>query len=73
MNEMIHVFNDDWWPTVRGWNNSLSEKWMLKYTTSGFPFLRGFPSHEWNDIRVLTMIGGQLYEGEKIRFPKNEG
>ena len=27
---------------------SLSEKWVQKYTTLGFPFIRGFPSHEWN-------------------------
>ena len=45
---------------------------VLSYPTSGFPFTRGFPSHEWNDIRLLTMIAGQLYEGEKFRFLKNE-
>ena len=36
------------------------------------PFIRGFPSHEWNDTRLLTMIVGQLYEGEKFRFLQNE-
>ena len=29
--------------------------------------------YEWNDTRVLTMIGGKLYEGEKFRFLKSEG
>ena len=48
------------------------KKWMVYYTTLGFPFIRGFPSHEWNDTRLLTMIAGQLYEGEKLRFLKNE-
>ena len=43
----------------------------VKYTTSGFPFIRGFPSHEWNDTRLLKMIGGQLYECEKFRFQKS--
>ena len=66
------AFNDDCRPSVRGWKVSLSEKWMVKYTTSGFPFIRGFLSHEWNDTRLLTMIGSQLYEGEKFCFLKSE-
>ena len=36
------------------------KKWMVYYTTLGFPFIRGFPSHEWSDTRVLTLIGDQL-------------
>ena len=65
-------FNDDRWPTIRVSKSSLSEKWVLNYTTSGFPFLKGFPSHEWNETRRLAMIGGQLYECEKFRFLKSE-
>ena len=65
-------FNDDCRPTVLGWTVSLCEKWMVKYTTSGFPFIRGFLSHEWNDTRLLTMIGGQVYDGKKFRFLKSE-
>ena len=29
--------------------DSPSEKLVLKYTTLGFPFIMGFPSHEWNE------------------------
>ena len=47
------------------------KKWMVNYTTLGFPVIRGFPSHEWNETRPLTMIAGQLYEGEKLRFLKS--
>ena len=36
-----------------------SEKLVLNYTTLGFPIIRGFPSHEWNDTHALTMTGGQ--------------
>ena len=42
-------FNDDCWPTIQVWKDSLSEKLVLKYATLGFPFIRGFPSHEWNE------------------------
>ena len=45
-------FNDDCWQTVRVSKVSLSEKWMLNYTTSGFPFIKGFRSHEWYDTRL---------------------
>ena len=65
-------FNDDCRPTVRVWKVSPSEKWMVNYTTSGFPFIRGFPSHEWYDTHPLTMIASQLYEDEKFRFLKSE-
>ena len=37
------------------WKDSLSEKWLLIYTTLGFPFIRGFPSHEWNETHPLTV------------------
>ena len=70
MNEMIHVFYE--WNDTRvltmiggqlyeGKKVSLSEKWMVNYTTSGFPFIRGFPSHEWNKIRPLTICAGLLH------------
>ena len=43
------------------WKVSLSEKLVFKYTTLGLPFIRGFPSHEWNETHPLTMTGDQLY------------
>ena len=52
---------DDCWPTIQVWKDSLSEKWVLKYATLGFPFIRGFPSHEWNDTHSLSMTGIQVY------------
>ena len=58
-------FNDDWWPNIRGWKVSLSEKWMLNYTTLGFPFIRGFPSHERNETLLSTMTASQVYPCEK--------
>ena len=53
--------NDDCWPTILVWKDSLSEKWVLKYATLGFSFIRGLPSHEWNDTLPLTTTAGQLY------------
>ena len=44
---------------------------MLNYEILGFPFIRGFPSHEWNDTRRLTMIGGHVYECEMFHFLKS--
>ena len=34
--------------------------------------LRGFPAHEWNETRPLTMIGSQLYECGNFCFLKSE-
>ena len=51
---------------------SLSEKWMLNYATLGFPFIRGFPSHEWNETHPLTTTAGQVYECEKFNFLNSE-
>ena len=34
---------------IQVWKDSLSEKLVLKYATLGFPFITGFPSHEWNE------------------------
>ena len=65
-------FDDDSWPSVRLWKYSLSEKCVLKYATLGFPFIRGFPSHEWNDTHPLTMAACQVYASEKFRFLKSE-
>ena len=59
--EKFHSFNDDSWSSVRMWKVSLSEKCMQIYTTSGFPFIRGFPSHEWNDTHSLSMAAWQVY------------
>ena len=58
--------NDDCWPTIQVWKDSLSEKWVLKYATLGFPLIRGFPSHEWNDTSPLTMAACQVYAREKF-------
>ena len=38
--------NDDCWPTILVWKDSVSEMSVLKYAILGFPFIRGFPSHE---------------------------
>ena len=65
-------FNDDCRQTVLVWKVSLSEKWMLNYTTSGFPFIRGFPSHEWYDTRPLKMTAGHLYWFKQLHFLKSE-
>ena len=51
---------------------SLSEKLMLNYATLGFPFFRGFPSHEWNETNPLTTTAVQVYECEKFNFLKRE-
>ena len=50
---------------------SLSEKWVLNYATSGFPFIIGFPSHERNETQPLTMAGGQVYGSKKFHFLKS--
>ena len=63
-------FNHDSWPSVRLWKDSLSEKWVLNYATLGFPFIRGFPSHEWNDTHPLTMTASQVYECVKVSLSK---
>ena len=42
-------FNDDRLPATLLWKFAFSEKWVLIYTTWGFPFIRGFPSHEWKE------------------------
>ena len=36
-------FIDGSFPSVLVWKDSLSEKFLLKYTTLGFPFIRGSP------------------------------
>ena len=65
-------FNDDWWPTIRVSKAPLSKKWVLKCTTWGFPFLKRFPSHGWNETRRLAMFGGEIYECETFDFLKSE-
>ena len=40
---------DECYLTILVWKDSLSEKLVLKYATLGFPFIRGFPSHEWKE------------------------
>ena len=65
-------FNDGGLPSVRLWKVSLAEKWVLKYATLGFLFIRGFPSHEWNETHPLTMTGCQLHYCENLRFLKSE-
>ena len=44
---------------------SLLEKWVLNYATLGFPFIRGFPSHERNETLLSTMTASQVYPCEK--------
>ena len=60
-------FNDECWSSILVWRASLSEKWALNYTTLGFPFIRGFPSHGWNETHPLTMTADQVYEFEKFQ------
>ena len=43
MDEMKLIFNDECWPSILVLKGSLSEKWVLIYTTLGFPFIRGSP------------------------------
>ena len=64
------AFNNDSCPTILLWKVSLSEKWVLNYTTLGFLFIKGLHSHEWNDIFSLTITGRQVYEREKFHFLK---
>ena len=54
-------FNDGGLPSVREWKVSLFEKWVLKYATIGCSFIKGFPSHQWNEIHPLTTTGSQIY------------
>ena len=44
---------------------------MLNYATLGLPFIRGFPSHELNDMHPLTTIATQVYAFEKFHFLKS--
>ena len=64
-------FTDECWLSILVWKVTLSEKWGLNYTTLGFPFIKGLPSHEWNDTHLLTMIAGQEYDCEKFLFVKS--
>ena len=61
--------NDECWSTVVVWTVSLSEKWVLNYTTLGSPFIRGFPSHEWNETRPFTMTAGQVAHFKRVPLP----
>ena len=45
-------FKDDCRPTILVWKVSNSEKCILNYTTLGSPFIRGFPSHGWNEYQL---------------------
>ena len=54
-------FNDECRPSVLVWTVSLSDKCMLNNATLESPFIRGFPSHGWNETHPLTMTAGQLY------------
>ena len=71
-------FHGDCWTNIQVWRFSLSDKWILNHTTLGFPFIKGLPSHGWNDTPLwndtqpLTMIAGQVHECESFYFPKSE-
>ena len=71
-------FTNDCRPSIRVWKLSLSEKWVLNNTTSGFPFLRGFPSHEssfhddwWPTIRMwkVSLSEKWVFNFETLGFP----
>ena len=53
-------FNDGSYPNIRLWIVSVPEKLVLIYATSGFPYIMGFPSHEWNDTHLLTLTADQV-------------
>ena len=55
-------FKDDNWPRILLWKVSLTENLVLNYTTLEFPFIKGLPSHEWNDTQPLMMTTSQGYE-----------
>ena len=59
-------FDDDSWSSVCLWKDSLSEMWVLIYATLVFPFIRGFPSHEWYDTHPLTMTTSKVYACGKV-------
>ena len=72
MDEMIHI--REMIPILYQWHLakyrsveiSLFKKWVLNYTTLGFLFIGGFPSHEWNeshpwnDTHPLPMTAGHV-------------
>ena len=72
MNEMKHILSQ-WllasYTTVKSFTF-----WKVSVKLYNFmvPFIRGFPSHEWNDTHPLTMTAGQVYDCEKFHFLKNE-
>ena len=72
MDEVKLIFNDDCSPSIVVWTVSNFEKWALICTTLGFPFIKNFPSQEWNDTHPLKMTAGQVYECEKFHFLKSE-
>ena len=65
-------FNDDWWPIIRVWKVLLSEKWVLNYSTLGFPFISGFPFHVWNKTDPSKMTFGQVWDHANFHFLKSE-
>ena len=61
IHEMIAPsFNGDCWLSIREWKFSLSKKWVLKYTTSTFLFISGFPS--MNEMKPIREIIPILYQ-----------
>ena len=78
-------FNDDCWPTILLWKVSLSEKWVLNYTTLRFSFIKSFLSHGWNDTSFaddwwLSLLVWKVSLSEKwmlyytnLRFPFIKG
>ena len=69
MNEMKPILKR--WLLAK-YTTALSEKWVLNYTTLRFPFMKGFPSYEWNETHALTVTGGEAYQCENFCFLKCE-
>ena len=61
MNEMI--------PILWRW---LLENFTIVKSFTFRPFIRGFPSYEWNETYALTMTGCKVYYREKFHFFKSE-
>ena len=65
MNEMKPIFKRWLLPNYTSVKRFAFWKVSVKITL-GFPFIRGFSSHEWNDTHPLMMTASQVYECAKV-------
>ena len=71
IHEMIHILYQ-WLQTMYTSVKSFAFRNVLNYTTSGFPLIRGFPSHGWNDTHHFMVIAEQVYKCEVFHCLKYE-